>query len=589
MESFKIPRTKRAQVAHQGVAHEVPHGALPGEFSLENFFGGAPQRSGKPTVVRSGKPTGKPPGVSLTPQKFLLPGGKEQDLKVVPQYREHEKGPVEQLLGETKEKLDDIPPKKYQAIRNNNNPYEAISFFFQNRAAFKMVELDHHFKLVPPAGKSYVVADICSGPGGFSEYVLTKLKWKAKVFGFTLRNEDDFRVDNFNVSSTTETFHAYYGPPVPEGTTYKTPGGQVVPNKLGDGDITSLENLQAFSRRIGEKVDLVVADGGFEISDYNKQEIFARKMLLGEFITPLMILKEGGDFACKLFTTFTEFSYDLLFLASCLYNEVYFVKPISSRVANSERFLVCKGFRGISRELLGKLQNLLLLEGEVPEGSTQAAAVPDSFLDHTSSAWKEFRKELDRVNTVVTKTQVFHLKKIIWVAGRRRDPDAEAENVTLQEEIAEKVSKMVKIHRDPRLDSPPGYLQYSPLYGQGLADPKVALEEISRSEASSEAPREARSEASSEAPLFLIKTGFGKRPRAQNLYFLQNGKVTKPFGELQRGLVASLPFDSIVELERDEESGTLAMVRVVYSYLPEGYRGETAADYALLVKNAELP
>ena len=30
-------------------------------------------------------------------------------------------------------------------------------------------------------------ADVCAGPGGFSEYVLWKKKWLAKGFGFTLK------------------------------------------------------------------------------------------------------------------------------------------------------------------------------------------------------------------------------------------------------------------------------------------------------------------------------------------------------------------------------------------------------------------
>ena len=33
-------------------------------------------------------------------------------------------------------------------------------------------------------------ADICAGPGGFSEYVLWRKGWQAKGFGFTLRGTD---------------------------------------------------------------------------------------------------------------------------------------------------------------------------------------------------------------------------------------------------------------------------------------------------------------------------------------------------------------------------------------------------------------
>ena len=32
-------------------------------------------------------------------------------------------------------------------------------------------------------------ADICAGPGGFSEYVLWRKEWHAKGFGFTLKGK----------------------------------------------------------------------------------------------------------------------------------------------------------------------------------------------------------------------------------------------------------------------------------------------------------------------------------------------------------------------------------------------------------------
>ena len=32
-------------------------------------------------------------------------------------------------------------------------------------------------------------ADICAGPGGFTEYMLYRTKWHAKGYGFTLKGE----------------------------------------------------------------------------------------------------------------------------------------------------------------------------------------------------------------------------------------------------------------------------------------------------------------------------------------------------------------------------------------------------------------
>jgi cap1 methyltransferase len=53
-------------------------------------------------------------------------------------------------------------------------------------------------------------ADICAGPGGFTEYVLWRKGWKAKGVGFTLRNANDFKLNDFYAASP-ESFEAYYG------------------------------------------------------------------------------------------------------------------------------------------------------------------------------------------------------------------------------------------------------------------------------------------------------------------------------------------------------------------------------------------
>ena len=56
-------------------------------------------------------------------------------------------------------------------------------------------------------------ADICAGPGGFSEYVLWRKKWKCKGFGLTLKSGpgvNDFKLDEF-YSSPSECFEPYYG------------------------------------------------------------------------------------------------------------------------------------------------------------------------------------------------------------------------------------------------------------------------------------------------------------------------------------------------------------------------------------------
>ena len=54
-------------------------------------------------------------------------------------------------------------------------------------------------------------ADVCAGPGGFSEYVLwRKKKGDAKGFGFTLKGPQDFKLEDF-FAAPSEMFEPYYG------------------------------------------------------------------------------------------------------------------------------------------------------------------------------------------------------------------------------------------------------------------------------------------------------------------------------------------------------------------------------------------
>ena len=75
--------------------------------------------------------------------------------------------------------LDTIPDRDFRNARNRANPFEMIKkeIFGSSRAALKMAEIDAacSFWFTEAAHaeqKLLYFADVCSGPGGFSEYVL---------------------------------------------------------------------------------------------------------------------------------------------------------------------------------------------------------------------------------------------------------------------------------------------------------------------------------------------------------------------------------------------------------------------------------
>ena len=55
--------------------------------------------------------------------------------------------------------------------------------------------------------------------------------------------------------------------------------------------------------------------------------------------------KKGGIFVLKVFDIFTQATIDLLYILSSLYERVYISKPHTSRTANSEKYIICKGYK----------------------------------------------------------------------------------------------------------------------------------------------------------------------------------------------------------------------------------------------------
>ncbi|XP_061667490.1 cap-specific mRNA (nucleoside-2'-O-)-methyltransferase 1 isoform X2 [Syngnathoides biaculeatus] len=245
--------------------------------------------------------------------------------------------------------FDDLEGEEMRRARTRSNPYETIrGGIFLNRAAMKMANIDHCFDHMFTDPKSsdgkplthdnaselLYFGDVCAGPGGFSEYVLWKRRWHAKGFGMTLRGPCDFKLEDF-YAAPSELFEPYYGE-----------GGVD-----GDGDITRPENVTAFRNFVldsteGRGLHFLMADGGFSVEGQeNLQEILTKQLLLCQFLTALSTLRTGGHFVCKTFDLFTPFSVGLVYLLYLCFDRVSLFKPVTSRPANSERYVVCRGLK----------------------------------------------------------------------------------------------------------------------------------------------------------------------------------------------------------------------------------------------------
>eukprot|EP00727_Mastigamoeba_balamuthi_P003481 m51a1_g1313 hypothetical protein (1115) ;mRNA; f:218276-221752 len=265
-----------------------------------------------------------------------------------------------------KTRLDSVDPSRFLPARGSANVHERLRrSVFQNRAAIKMADLDHLFALTavddlpsdpaPRAGPGGVLTylDLCAGPGGFVEYIYWRRgRDRARGWGITLRGGSmDFRLDKFCAAARpADTFSPCYG-------------------EDGTGDVTNEANLRSLAQVVAEGtggagVSLATADGGVGVEGReNFQEICTKRLLLCEFVAALMCLRKGGNFVCKIFDCYSSFTVGLLFVMYMSFDRVSVVKPVTSRPANSERYLVCCGLR--ERSPRAAIDHLLRVNAEL--------------------------------------------------------------------------------------------------------------------------------------------------------------------------------------------------------------------------------
>jgi 23S rRNA U2552 (ribose-2'-O)-methylase RlmE/FtsJ len=106
-------------------------------------------------------------------------------------------------------------------------------------------------------------------------------------------------------------------------------------------------------------LDLITADGGFDIKYFNAQEIVSSKLLLSEIFLALSTQKKNGTFIIKFFDMFTHNSIMYYLILCACYSHVKIIKPLASRNCNSERYLICYSYLGKNDILLNKLRRII--------------------------------------------------------------------------------------------------------------------------------------------------------------------------------------------------------------------------------------
>ena len=84
-------------------------------------------------------------------------------------------------------------------------------------------------------------------------------------------------------------------------------------------------------------------------------QLLSQQLVLCQVIIGLSCLRQGGNFLSKLFNTFLPATIHSLYFLYLHFEEFAIIKPNQSRPANSERYVVCRGFKGIREDVLDYL------------------------------------------------------------------------------------------------------------------------------------------------------------------------------------------------------------------------------------------
>ena len=246
---------------------------------------------------------------------------------------------LNQIKGQIDKHSDD-----WDNIKKYTNPYEYIHTCYPNskypisklkplsRAFFKFIEMANIFDIFASYNRSIRSFHLAEGPGGFIEAIqLLRLNNEDTYYGMTLINRDNTNVPGWRKS---ENFLAKY------------PNVVIESGADGTGNLYNPENFSHCIENYGNSMDIVTGDGGFDFSiDFNKQEELAFRLILSQVAYAIGLQRYGGTFILKVFDTFMKPSIDILYILAAFYKNVHIIKPQTSRYANSEKYIVCMGFK----------------------------------------------------------------------------------------------------------------------------------------------------------------------------------------------------------------------------------------------------
>jgi 23S rRNA U2552 (ribose-2'-O)-methylase RlmE/FtsJ len=238
-------------------------------------------------------------------------------------------------LDSTKAKIDVLDnnlERSRRSVAKYFHKYELLKVISKkkviSRAYFKMYELIYNNDILNNDINCFF---ICEAPGGFIEAItdISNRRGRSLQYSSISKEDDDLKY-NKNLHNSCLMY----------------------------GDITNVNTLKTLTKQ--KKCNVITADGGFDIKNFNSQEIISGKLLLCEIYLALSLQEKGGTFIIKFFDMFTHNSMMYYLILCSFYKYVKIIKPETSRDSNSERYLVCEYFEELNQDKQAFIESLLI-------------------------------------------------------------------------------------------------------------------------------------------------------------------------------------------------------------------------------------
>lgn len=348
-----------------------------------------------------------PPGVQKLAQnsflKFKLPPIRVGPGEILPpplqpaHPSEDAFAEIGRAVAQAKSKLDTIPETEFESFSRALDMYFGLKMLMRDRygmahatnASLKMYEILTQMGILAcaegpvPRARIFCNAEL---PGAFlmaiHQYARTmcpkiNLAWLASSYyppAATASGEETILGDRYGLYAGNRN------------RWLMGPRPNALPAEVPDvsGDLQNASVVAALADAVHERFNapgeasgatLYTSDAGIDVSaDYSRQEESTALLNFGQVLCGLLSLAPGGNSVTKQYTFVTPFSRSLIALIAALFDSAFVVKPVTSRPANSEVYIVGVGFRGIDREHLEALLDRLATYD--PQGVTPCEMSP---------------------------------------------------------------------------------------------------------------------------------------------------------------------------------------------------------------------